>query len=94
MFYLQVGSIPWLKVIKSNSLRQLIVAKLWHWIIEEIVICIIKVCIQADIDTAFYFQRIVYNEAPDRHPKLKVYNICWTDISVRVCSYLFEPMSF
>ncbi|CAC5425867.1 TERT [Mytilus coruscus] len=56
---IKVSSISWLRTVKSNSVRQHIMAKVWHWIIEEFVINVIKTFFYVT-DTTQHVNRLFY----------------------------------
>ncbi|CAG2227327.1 EST2 [Mytilus edulis] len=56
---IKVSTISWLRTVKSNSVRQHIMAKVWHWIIEEFVLNVIKTFFYVT-DTTQHVNRLFY----------------------------------
>ncbi|XP_063435876.1 telomerase reverse transcriptase-like [Mytilus trossulus] len=56
---IKVSSISWLRTVKSNSVRQHIMVKVWHWIIEEFVLDVIKTFFYVT-DTTQHVNRLFY----------------------------------
>ncbi|XP_076104815.1 uncharacterized protein LOC143073284 [Mytilus galloprovincialis] len=56
---IKVSAVSWLRTVKSNSIRQHIMAKVWHWIIEEFVIIVIKTFFYVT-DTTQHVNRLFY----------------------------------
>ncbi|CAG2249723.1 EST2 [Mytilus edulis] len=58
---IKVSTISWLRTVKSNSVRQHIMAKVWHWIIEEFVLNVIKKKYDRTVNLLFTYRCLINN---------------------------------